>query len=165
MASQAIYEQEKALHEFRERLAHVGILIGTLGLILALIGIFPSITGVEAQTGIGVLQILIVLLGLSLLIIGALIFVKATFYPATSRNLAQDIAIRLSLTGILMTSAAGLSDVLGFGSHTPGNEDNLPFLGPWQALGMVIGFVVASAGVMIFALMGPIVSNKMDEDI
>ena len=63
-----------------------------------------------------------------------------------------------------MTSAAGLSDVLGFGSHTPGNEDNLPFLGPWQALGMVIGFVVASAGVMIFALMGPIVSNKMDED-
>ena len=60
MASQAIYEQEKALHEFRERLAHVGILIGTLGLILALIGIFPSITGVEAQTGIGVLQILIV---------------------------------------------------------------------------------------------------------
>ena len=164
MSSQALYEQEKALHEFRERLAQVGILIATLGLVLTLIGLFPLITGVEAQTGIGVLQILIVLLGLSLLVIGALIFVKATFYPTARRNLAQDIAVRLSLTGILMTSAAGLSDVLGFGSHTPGNEENLPYLGPWQALGMVIGFVVASAGVMIFALMGPSEPNQMDDD-
>ncbi len=144
-----------AHQETRERFAQIGILVSTLGLILALIGLFPSITGVEPQSGIGVLQILVIIFGLTMLTSGALVFVKITFYPYSSRNLAQDIAVRLSLTGLLMTFAIGLADVFGFGSHTPGNEENLPYLGPWQAAGMSIGFAVASLGVIIFALMGP----------
>lgn len=137
-----------------ERLAQIGILIGTLGLMLTLIGLFPSITGVEPKSGIGVLQILIILLGLTLLTTGALIFVKATFYPFKKLTLAQEIAIRLSLTGLLMTAATGLADVLGFGSHPPNGDDSLPLLGTWQAIGMIAGFIITSIGVMIFALMG-----------
>lgn len=140
----------------RERFAQIAILIGTLGMMLALIGLFPSITGVEPRSGVGVLQILIICFGLFLLVFGALIFVKITFFTTVETNLAQDIAVRLSLTGLIMTAAAGLADVFGFGSHTPGDLENLPFLGPWQALGMAIGFVVASLGVLIFTLMGPV---------
>lgn len=146
--------------EERVRYAQISLLIGTLGLMLTIIGLFPSITGVDVQSGIGLLQILVMLVGLSLLVIGALLFVKITFYPFTNTNLAQDIAIRLSLTGLLMTAAAGLSDVLGYGSHVPGDENNLPYVGEWQALGMVIGFVVASVGVLVFAILGPTGQNE-----
>lgn len=148
-------QQQKELAEDREQIAQLAILIGTLGIMLALIGLFPSITGVEPKSGIGVLQILIILFGLALLIIAALIFVKVSFYSNMARNLAQDVAIRLSLTGLLMCSGAGLADVFGYGSHSPGVEENLPYLGPWQAAGMATGFVVASIGVLIFAMMGP----------
>lgn len=138
-----------------ERLAQIGILVGTLGLMLTLIGLFPSITGVEAKQGVGLLQILLLLIGLTLVIGGALIFVKATFYSFQKMNLAQEIAIRLSLTGLLMSAAGGLADVLGFGSHPPDGVDNLPLLGTWQAITMIIGFGVASVGVLIFAVWGP----------
>jgi hypothetical protein len=139
-----------------ERLGQLAILIGTLGLMLALIGLFPSVTGVEPKSGIGLLQILVALLGLSLLIGGALLFAKITFYPYVGTNLAQQIAVRLSLTGLLITAAAGLADLLGFGSHPPNvSEDVIPVLGPWQASGMVVGFLVASVGVVVFTWMGP----------
>ncbi len=143
------------LREDRERIAQIAILVGTLGLVLTLIGLFPSITGVEPKSGVGVLQILVILLGLTLLIMGAFVFVEIVFYPDVPTNLAQDIAMRLSFTGLLMTAAIGLADVLGFGSHSPGDQENLPYLGPWQVMGMTIGFLVASIGVLVYAMMGP----------
>ncbi len=146
---------DRTQREERERYAQLTILVGSLGLVLTLIGLFPSITGVAVQSGIGLLQIMVILSGLTLLIIGALIFVKISFYPFITTNLAQDIAIRLSLTGLLMTAATGLADLLGYGTHSPNDESNLPQVGEWQAAGMVIGFVIASVGVLVFALMGP----------
>lgn len=146
---------DRTQREERERYAQLTILVGTLGLVLTLIGLFPSITGVDVHSGIGLLQIMVILSGLTLLIAGALIFVKISFYPFTTTNLAQDIAIRLSLTGLLMTAAIGLADVLGYGSHSPNDESNLPQVGEWQAAGMLIGFIIASAGVLIFAIQGP----------
>jgi protein-S-isoprenylcysteine O-methyltransferase Ste14 len=151
LSNHTAVQQRKAEADEREHIGQVAILIGAMGLMLVLIGFFPSITGVEPKSGVGVLQILIIILGLALLIIAALVFVKVSFYPESQRNLAQDIAIRLSLTGLLMSGAAGLADVLGFGSHSPGVEENLPYLGPWQAAGIAIGFAVASLGVLIFA--------------
>ncbi|GIK63479.1 MAG: hypothetical protein BroJett018_12730 [Chloroflexota bacterium] len=140
----------------RERVGQLAILIGTLGLMLVLIGLFPTITGLEPKSGIGVLQILVACIGLTLLIIGALLFSKITFYPHQPTNLAQQIGVRLSLTGLLMTGAAGLADVLGFGSHAPDSANQIvPVLGKWQAFGMIVGFMVASLGVIVFTWMGP----------
>jgi hypothetical protein len=69
-------------------------------------------------------------------------------------TLAQDIGIRLTMTGLLIAAAAGLADVLGFGSHglNPGER---PLLGRLQALAFVGGILLASSGVIIFALLGP----------
>ncbi len=135
------------------KLAQAGIAIAVLGGVITLIGLFPGITGIEAAPGIGVLQTLVILSGFSILIFGAYIFVQATYYPGVPHNLAQQIAIRLSMTGLVIAAASGLADVLGYGSHPPGPESR-PFLGTWQATGLIGGFLIASIGVIIFALMG-----------
>ena len=135
-------------------MAQVGIAIGTLGMVLAFMGMFPGVTGLDATAGIGVLQIVVILAGFALLIVGALLYVQGTFYPGARHNLAQQVAVRLSATGLLFAAISGLGDLLGFGSHPPGITDG-PFLGYWQAAGLVGGFVVASIGVVLFALLGP----------
>ncbi len=143
-------------------MAQVGIAIGTLGAVLAFMGMFPGVTGLDATAGIGVLQIVVILVGFALLIAGALLYVQGTFYPGVRHNLAQQVAVRLSATGLLFAAISGLGDLLGFGSHPPGITDG-PFLGYWQAAGLVGGFVVASIGVVLFALLGPS-EDKGSED-
>lgn len=137
-----------------QQLVQIGILIGTLGTILCLTGLYPGITGLEPKSGVGVLQIMMILLGMTLIIVGAMIFVKIGFYPSVGTNLPQRIAIRLSLTGLLFAAAAGLSDLLGYGSNPPDGPESVPVLGIYQVVGMVMGFGIASLGVILFALRG-----------
>lgn len=135
-------------------MAQFGIAISTLGAVLALMGMFPGVTGLDATPGIGVAQIIMILGGLALLISGALLYLQGTFYPGVKHNLAQQIAVRLSATGLLFAAIASLGDLLGFGSHPPGVTDG-PFLGYWQAAGLIGGFLVAAFGVALFAVLGP----------
>lgn len=137
-----------------EKYAQISITIGALGVVIALIGLFPGIIGLETVEGVGVLQVLVILLGFSVLFTGAYLFVKQTFYPGLPTTLAQDIGIRLTLTGLLIAGAAGLADVLGFGSHGL-TEDTRPLLGHLQSIALVSGFLIASSGVLIFAMFGP----------
>lgn len=123
-------------------------------MVIALIGLFPGIVGLETIEGVGVLQVLVILIGFSVLFIAAYIFVKQTFYPGLPTTLAQDIGVRLTLTGLLIAAAAGLADVLGFGTHGP-VIDTRPLMGRLQAIGFIGGFLIASAGVGIFAMFGP----------
>jgi len=143
--------------------AEVGIAVATLGAVLAFMGMFPGVTGLDATAGIGVLQIITILAGFTLLIGGALLYVQGAFYPGVPHNLAQQIAIRLSATGLLFAAIAGLGDLLGFGSHPPGLTDG-PFLGYWQATGLIGGFLIASLGVMLFAFLGPPPPGEDDND-
>ncbi len=135
-------------------MAQFGIALSTLGAVLALMGMFPGVSGLDATPGIGVLQIVMILSGFTLLISGALLYVQGAFYPGVKHNLTQQIAVRLSATGLLFAGIAGMGDLLGFGSHPPLITDG-PFLGYWQALGLIGGFLVASLGVVLFALSGP----------
>ncbi len=139
----------------------VSIIIGTLGVVIALIGLFPGIVGLEAASGVGVLQVLVILLGFSILFTGAYLFVKTSFYTGLPNSLAQDIGIRLTLTGLLIAGAAGLADVLGFGSH-PSTGFNRPLLGHLQATVFIGGIMLASLGIVIFALFGPPEDNSAD---
>lgn len=136
--------------------------MSTLGAVLALMGMFPGVTGLDATPGIGVLQIVMILGGFVLLISGALLYVQGAFYPGVKHNLAQQIAIRLSATGLLFAGIAGMGDLVGFGSHPPLVTDG-PYLGYIQALGLIGGFLVASLGVILFALTGPSARNEDPE--
>ncbi len=146
-----------------EKNGQISITIGALGIVIALIGLFPGIVGLETTPGVGVLQVLVVLLGFSILFTGAYIFAKRSFYAGLPNTLAQDIGVRLTLTGLLIAVAAGLADVLGFGSHTP-SETTRPFLGRLQAVVFVGGILTASIGVVIFALFGPDQPEPDDAD-
>jgi hypothetical protein len=145
-----------------ERYVQVSVTIGGLGVVIALIGLFPGIAGLETVGGVGVLQVLVILLGFGLLFLGAYIFARWGLYPGLPLTLAQDVGIRLTLTGLLIAGAAGLADVLGFGSH-PVSDESRPLLGDLQAAVFICGFLIASSGVIIFALFGPVPEGEEDD--
>jgi uncharacterized membrane protein len=136
-----------------DQTSYVGVVLGIFGVVLTLIGLFPSLTGAEASEGVGVLQLLVVLTGLSVFILGGFVFVKGTYYADKAQTLAQSIGVRLSLTGLVLASFAGFADLLGFGTHPPG-QPVPPLLGPWQATGIIGGFMIASLGVLVYAAFG-----------
>ncbi len=136
-----------------ERVGQIGIAIGTLGAILLLMGLFPGVTGLDPTPGIGVIQLVVVLSGFTLFIMGALIYVKYTFYAYDEANLTQLIGTRLAMTGVLLAGLFSLADAFGFGSH--GVEFSIEnFLGPLQIIGIVTSYAIACIGVLVYALGG-----------
>lgn len=140
------------------RIAQFGIVLGLFGSVLTFIGLFPGITGIDPTPGLGILQVMSVLVGLSLLVSGALVYVKFTFYLGISPTLLQQIGLRLALTGLVFASMSALADILGFGSNLRTEVSDIYF-GPWQAAGLIGSFVISSLGVLIFALAGPTGEN------
>ncbi len=132
-------------------ISQLGISMGALGIVLALMGLFPEVMGIPTGAGFGVVQFVAVMIGFGLLIIGALVYVKYTFYAHTTSNLAQQIGVRLALTGLLVSGISGLADFVGFGSHVRTATQDV-ILGPIQAIGIIGGFLVSSLGVMLYAL-------------
>lgn len=140
------------------RFAQIGIALGALGTVLTFMGLFPGVTGLPPARGIGIVQIVTILTGFVLLIMGALIYVKFTFYPNKPGNLTQQIGIRLAFTGLLFAAMTGLADVLGFGSHLRSNNSE-PLFGGLQALGIIGSFAIAAIGVLIYAVSGRLDSS------
>jgi hypothetical protein len=134
-------------------IAQLGVAFSALGIVLAFMGLFPGVTGIDAGRGVGIVQYATILLGFALLNVGALVYVKYTFYPNHPSNLAQQVGVRLTLTGLLLASMAGVADFLGFGSHIRSETTDV-VLGPLQAIGVVGGLLIAALGVMIFAAAG-----------
>jgi len=137
------------------RIAQFGIALGALGTVLTFMGLFPGVTGLNPARGIGIVQIFTMLIGFTLLIMGALIYVKFTFYFGHPANLAQQIGIRLALTGLLFAAMSGSADIVGFGSHgsATGSE---PLFGMLQAIGIIGSFIIAALGVLVYAISGDI---------
>jgi hypothetical protein len=135
-----------------DRQSQLAITILTLGGVIAFIGLFPGVIGLDVAAGVGLFQMTVILVGLTLLILGALYFVQANYYPGQPHTLGQQIGIRLAATGLIVSFMSGLADVLGVGTHPPIEAPSL--LGPWQTAGLIGGFVVASIGVILFALLG-----------
>jgi hypothetical protein len=135
------------------RFAQIGIALGTLGTVLMLMALYPGMTGLDPTPGIGVVQVFIMLLGFSLLILGALLYAKLAFYTGIASNLAQQIGTRLALTGIMFAAMAGLADLLGFGSHGVAIESE-NFLGKLQAVGILGSYTISCLGVLIYAVAG-----------
>ncbi|MGB1287047.1 MAG: hypothetical protein ACPG7F_10980 [Aggregatilineales bacterium] len=135
------------------RFGQIGIALGTLGVVLALMGLFPELTGVRDTPGIGIVQVMMLLIGYALLTSGALIYIKFTFYAGVSQTLLQQIGIRLTMTGLLFAALSGLSDILGFGSHVRSDISDL-FFGYLQAIGIIASFAISSIGALIYALAG-----------
>ena len=142
------------------RFGQIGIALGALGIMIALMGLFPTITGVQETRGIGIVQIFLLLVGDGMLIFGAIIYAKFTFYLNIRSTLAQQIGIRLALTGLLFTALSGLSDILGFGSHIRTDTRDI-YLGWLQMVGILASFAISSGGVLLYTVAG--LSSLKDE--
>ncbi len=135
------------------RFAQVGIALGALGVMICLMGLFPGVTGAIPSAGIGLIQVVMVLTGYSLLIFGALIYLKFTFYLDVPATLSQQIGTRLALTGILFAALAGLADIFGFGTHIRDDVSDI-FFGQLQMIGILASFGLSSLGVLVYVLAG-----------
>ncbi|MDZ4769155.1 MAG: hypothetical protein SGJ24_08510 [Chloroflexota bacterium] len=141
-------------------LPQFGIVIGSLGGMLMLMGLFPGVTGITPGIGIGLVQFAAIISGAVLLDIGAMLYIKHTFFVGRGANLTQQICIRLSLTGLVLAGFTGLADYLGFGSHSELIE---PFFGPLQASVSLLLLLLAAVGVLLYAVSGaPIPLNGAD---
>lgn len=136
------------------RFGQIGIALGALGIMIALMGLFPTMTGVEETRGIGIVQIILLLMGNGMLIFGAIIYAKFTFYLGVASSLPQQIGIRLALTGLVFASLSSLSDILGFGSHLRTDTGGDVYLGLLQMAGLLASLAISSFGVIIYAVAG-----------
>ena len=135
------------------RFAQVGIALGALGAMICLMGLFPGVTGSEPTAGIGLVQVVMVLTGYGLLILGALTYLKFTFYLDVPSTLSQHVGVRMALTGLLFAGLAGLADILGFGTHIRDDVGDI-FFGQLQMIGILASFGISSIGVLVYVLCG-----------
>jgi hypothetical protein len=140
-------------------IAQFGIAIAALGVVLTLMGLVPGVTGIQTAVGVGVVQFMSIMVGFALLDFGALLYVKFTIYVGRAANLAQQIGIRLTLTGLVLAGITGMSDFFGFGSHQRTATSDIYF-GQLQALGLLGSLLVSALGVMIYAVIGPPPDNS-----
>ena len=135
------------------RFAQVGIVLGALGGIVCFMGLFPGVTGAVPTVGIGLVQVVMVIFGYALLILGALTYLKFTFFLNVPATLYQQIGTRLALTGLLFAALSGLADILGFGTHIRDESSDL-FFGQLQMIGILASFGISSLGVLLYVLAG-----------
>lgn len=131
------------------RLTQLGVFCVVLGGVILFLGLFPFAVGLDTTAGIGTTQIITMLTGLFLLVLGAYVVVYSTMHRGQERTLAHMIGVRLGLTGLVFASAAAFADIMGFGSHIS-SEGTL--FGWLQAVGMMIGFLISALGVLVYGI-------------
>jgi hypothetical protein len=129
-------------------LARVGMGLIVLGFVIFIFGRFPGLLNLDFTPDIGIVQIAVFLFGITLMALGAYIYMYATRHRAEPRRLREDVGLRLMATGVVITYVTGFADVLGIGSHF-GQER--PLFGALQAWGVALGVFVILAGILVYS--------------
>lgn len=121
-------------------------IIGTL-IVGASLG--AEILGVDITPGFGMIQMIQLLVGITLLTLAGYLQIYALRDPNTPRSLQADIGVRLGATGLVFTYIAGLSDLLGIGTHIQPSFER-PFVGPLQLGGIGVGIILITVGMLLY---------------
>ena len=132
---------------------YVGIVLAILGLVVFILGINPDLFGMDRSPVIGFLQIAVFLIGMAMICMGGYIALN-TLWNGTEKTIIADIGFRLVATGYVVCTTSGMADVFGLGHHI---MPSIPFFGPFQAAGFIVGEVMVALG---FVLMIPLVSRR-----
>jgi len=136
-------------HDYaRNNLERLALAIIVVGFFIFIIGIFPTLIRLDLTPGIGLLQITVFLLGISLMTLGGYVYVRATRQQAGPHQLAELIGARLMGTGLVICFVTGYADILGIGTERVGEP---LVLGPVQAAGILLGLLVIVAGLIIYS--------------
>jgi hypothetical protein len=90
----------------------------------------------------GFVQIAVFLVGLAIICIGGYFTLNA-LWNGSEKTIAADVGLRLVATGYVIAVASGMADVFGFGTHP---FPKIPYFGPLQALGVMVGEAVIALG-------------------
>ncbi len=116
-----------------------------LGLFMFAVGAKPDWFGWDRSPVVGFVQIAVLLAGLGLICLGGYLGLLG-LWKGQARTIVADLGLRLVSTGYVIAIFAGLADIAGMGSQPlPG----VPYFGPWQATGVVIGEVVIGLGFLM----------------
>lgn len=122
-----------------------GLLITLFGFFIFIVGAKPAWLGWDRSPVVGFVQIAVFLVGLAIICLGGYIGLLA-LWGGGQRSIAADIGLRLVSTGYVICVFAGMADVFGMGTHT---SPNVPYFGPVQATGVVLGEIVIAVGFLM----------------
>jgi hypothetical protein len=124
----------------------VSIAVTCLGLLVFTIGAKPDWFGWDRSPVVGFVQIAVFLAGLAVICLGGYIGLL-TLWWGRERTIVADIGTRLVGTGYVIAVFAGLADIFGMGSQS---FPQVPYFGPWQASGVLIGQGIIALGFLLF---------------
>jgi hypothetical protein len=123
----------------------IGLSLTLVGFLIFMIGARPDFFGLDRSPIIGFVQIAVFLVGLAVMCLGGYLSMMAP-WRNQAPSIAMDFGVRLVSTGYVIAVFAGMADIFGFGSHV---LPDVPFFGPWQARGVLIGQIIIAAGFLL----------------
>jgi hypothetical protein len=115
------------------------------GLFILTVGAKPNWFGVDRSPVVGFVQIAVFLIGLALICVGGYAGLTA-LWGNEQRSIIADIGSRLVGTGYVIAVFTGMADIFGLGTQP---LPNVPYFGPWQAGGVLIGQMVIALGFLM----------------
>jgi len=134
---------EESLRKNRHPLrVRFGLTVVILGLLIFSLGTDPALFNLDRSPVVGFVQIAVFLVGLAMICLGGYITLN-TLWNGKEKTIPADIGYRLVSTGYVIAVASGMADVFGFGSQP---FPTIPYFGPWQASGVIIGEILIIVG-------------------
>ena len=131
------------------RISHLRIrfslITSIFGLFVFVVGAKPNWFGWDRSPVVGFIQIAVFLIGLALICLGGYVGLVA-LWGREQRSILADIGLRLVGTGYVIAVFTGMADIFGLGSQP---LPNVPYFGPWQAGGVLIGQVIIAIGFLL----------------
>ena len=120
----------------------MGMVLMGIGFVIFLIGATPDLFGLDRSPVIGFVQIAVFLIGLAVICLGGFVCLNA-LWNSHPKTILADIGLRLVLTGYVIAVISGMADIFGFGTQL---APEIPFYGPWQAMGVLFGEIIIVIG-------------------
>jgi hypothetical protein len=117
----------------------------SMGSFIFAVGAKPNWFGWDRSPVVGFIQIAVFLLGLALICTGGYVGLSA-LWGNEQRSIIADIGSRLVGTGYVIAVFTGMADIFGLGTQP---LPNVPYFGPWQAGGVLIGQTVIAIGLLM----------------
>jgi hypothetical protein len=124
----------------------VSLAVTLLGFMIFTIGTKPDWFGWDRSSAVGFVQIAVFLAGLAFICLGGYIGLLILWW-GHERTILSEIGTRLVSTGYVVAVFAGMADIFGMGSQP---FPQVPYFGPWQASGVLIGQGIIALGFLLF---------------
>lgn len=132
-----------------------GLAIALLGLVIFVLGVNPSLFGMDRSPVMGFIQIAVFLVGLALICLGGYVSLNV-LWIGVEKSILADIGFRLVSTGYVICVTSGMADVFGLGTQL---APLIPYFGAIQATGVMIGEGIIALGFILFIPLPPMIKK------